>query len=115
MNTATSGRLSLKKIPFSCKPRMLWQVLFDFYRDVGGRIESMDNMLVDYDQCKRLIDEELGHGRDFTLAFGCDKGSFFTTLVHHRGRSVTELSSVFGHDRWLKVDVTRKEIAWEEL
>jgi len=51
-------------------PRRLWQVLFDHYRSRGGDLLTMDNMLIDFDNCKEWRDRlSQGIGNDFIFLF----------------------------------------------
>lgn len=50
--------------------RVLWQDLFNFYRERGGSMTNMDNILIDYENCKELF-EIVGSG-DFLFAFDVD-------------------------------------------
>lgn len=34
-----------------CWPRLLWQALFDTYREAGGNLDRMDNLLIDLRCC----------------------------------------------------------------
>lgn len=42
----------------SCRARLFWQTLFDMYRSNGGQLDRLDNLLVDYEYCKQVIDED---------------------------------------------------------
>lgn len=40
--------ICLRKWPVYICPRIIWQQLFDKYRQNGGDLSNMDNMLIDY-------------------------------------------------------------------
>jgi hypothetical protein len=41
---------------WECRPRILWQAIFDQYIVDGGNLKCMDNLLIDYDNCKKVFD-----------------------------------------------------------
>lgn len=51
-----SFTVDLRYRHFTVMPRLIWQKLFDIYRDAGGYLENMDNILVDYDSCRRALE-----------------------------------------------------------
>ena len=42
----------------SVKPRTLWQQLFNFYRENGGDLDNLDNLLVDFNNCRELFNSQ---------------------------------------------------------
>ncbi len=44
----------------ACYPRMLWQILFNHYKAQNGPLEHLDNLLCDYENCKRLYEKFTG-------------------------------------------------------
>ena len=62
---------------WECRPRKLWQKLFDFYRQNGCPLDNMDNILIDLRSCTRAFEES----RKGTVRFlwGCDPGYYPTT------------------------------------
>ena len=66
--------ICLRGYLFQARPRVLWQGLFDFYRDHGGYLGNMDNMLLDYENCKEVFQRvNRGEPADFVFMF-CDGG-----------------------------------------
>ena len=59
------------------RARMLWQRLFDFYREQGCPLDHMDNMLIDLRNCVEAMDG-LGGGSTRFL-WGCTPGHCMTT------------------------------------
>lgn len=41
--------------------RLCFQTYFDFYREIGGNLDSLDNLLCDYEIVKKRIKETLSH------------------------------------------------------
>ena len=69
---------------WDCRPRMLWQKLFDFYRESGCTLEHLDNLLIDFGNCQELFDKKLLHpneGVTVHFIFGCNVRDFMTTWV----------------------------------
>lgn len=64
---------------WDCRSRMLWQVLFDYYREQGCPLERMDNMLCDHTNCVKLS-EGFRH-EPVIFMWGCDSGCFLTWWV----------------------------------
>ena len=62
------------------KPRRLWQQLFDFYRANGGRIEMLDNLLIDFENCQQILDRCMEKGPQ-QFIWGFDPGNWLTTWV----------------------------------
>ena len=68
---------------WDCRPRMLWQKLFDFYRDSGCPLDHMDNILIDLRNCQELFDsDDLGFMKGtLHFIFGWCPGHFMTTWI----------------------------------
>ena len=63
----------------SCYPRMLWQRLFDIYKEVGCDLAHLDNLLIDYGLVKTIIDE-LKPSSPSVFIWGCYSKSFQTAF-----------------------------------
>jgi len=68
---------------WDCRPRMLWQKLFDFYRESGCELGHLDNLLIDYENCKKLFDTPHVYYKKGTthFIFGCESKQFMTTWI----------------------------------
>jgi len=76
-----------KSISFSCSvyeclPRKIWQVLFNFYRENGGDLDDMDNMLIDYEQCKKFIEQTVKSEVPTNFLFGLHIATGITSWVN---------------------------------
>lgn len=96
---------------WDCRPRMLWQKLFDFYREQGCKLEHLDNLLIDFVNCQKLFDEELLNLNEKTTVhfiFGCDPGYSNTTWIpqkHWKTDDVRILMTYANYDRYLVCSV----------
>ena len=55
----------------SCWSRLVWQEMFNLYRKHGGDLDEMDNLLIDYDTIKKLIDGTwTGFPHSFKIVWG---------------------------------------------
>ena len=73
-------RIDLRGAAFDCLPRILWQALFDEYRQNGGSLDNMDNMLIDLRNCEKAF---LEHDGELSFLFGFDIGGS-TTWVYDK-------------------------------
>jgi hypothetical protein len=70
------------------RARRLWQVLFDFYREKGGDLKNLDNLLIDYTRCFEVLNNlhqpYVGHSNEKTikLLFCVDAGNYTTSLEY---------------------------------
>ena len=74
----------IKEIAFTgsmpdIRPRMLWQTLFDLYRENNCDINNMDNMLIDYEKCKDVF-TKLITNNEVKFLWGCAPNSFQTNF-----------------------------------
>lgn len=68
---------------WECRPRMLWQALFDIYRENGGDLSNMDNILIDFRNCRKCFYKRLSHENDsHTFLWGFHRK--FTTWINKR-------------------------------
>ena len=72
-------RIDLRGRSFDCLSRILWQALFDEYRNNGGSLDNMDNMLIDLRNCEKVFLEQDGEV-SFVFGFEFDK----TTWIYDK-------------------------------
>lgn len=79
-------KLDFRGLMWDCRPRMLWQKLFDFYRRSKCDLKRLDNLLLDYENCKKLFDEEFIYPQKKAVhfIFGCESSHFMTTWIPQR-------------------------------
>ena len=96
-----------------CIPRILWQRLFDFYREHGGKIDHMDNMLIDFKSCEQLIDSLDGGKKQFL--FGMVDGHWMTTWrdMDDSQMTIEEIKLTNFCDHWLLCTVTSEEATFQ--
>ncbi len=63
---------------YSTWPRLLWQGLFNRYREHGD-LANMDNMLLDYDNCQAFFNDAVGDEGAFL--WGIYDGHYSTTWI----------------------------------
>ena len=97
-----------------CIPRILWQRLFDFYREHGGKIDHMDNMLIYYQNCLKLADS-IGFDGEFRFLFGMVDGHWMTTWrdMDESQMTVEEIKLTTCYDHWLLCTVTSEEATFK--
>jgi len=112
--------ISLRGSDHNCFPRILWQQLFNFYREKGGDLNNLDNLLIDHDCCKKLFEEMQFDGKAVFI-FGCDSNYFTTEFIHAETlmeykedlKRAVELFSIC--DFHILCEVTAREIKITEL
>lgn len=67
--------------------RLVWQELFNYYRNHGGDLDSMDNMLCDYHQIhQHLVD----HQHDVASQLWWSMDDSITEMTADRNRAMSE-------------------------
>lgn len=84
--------------------RLIWQVLFDAYRNSGGELDHMDSMLCDLYSLERWL-QALPRG-GAVLYWLCRPYSWYTSISNFRP---------FEACIQIKVDPTRKQVAFTRL
>ena len=83
--------------------RKIWQEFFNYYRDFGGRLDRMDDLLIDYDHCKEFIAQD---ETNFKWAF-----SSMSSLTAIYRLSTVELRFVLlEHDHCIEVNIGGEEV-----
>jgi len=79
----TFWRVDFHGSMWECRPRILWQALFDCYSANGGRMGHMDNMLIDLKNCQAIFDSA-EQGKRYDFLWGCEPGDYRTTWVESK-------------------------------
>ena len=100
------------------RPRRLWQVLFNLYRDGGGSLTHMSNMLVDLQCCAEAMDRT--HNGDVVFYWGFDENARFgITRWRWVGEEVSdnpELAiAIMGTDKNFRFVLTRDGYSFEQI
>lgn len=64
---------------------LLWQMLFDRYREEGCLLSNMHNILVDYDSCKEMV------GNYDRAIWSCSPGDYVTEFTNVTGLDNDEI------------------------
>jgi hypothetical protein len=98
----------LKTIPLHCtyrspglQSRMIWQELFNYYREHGGLLEHMDNILIDYQSLIQCFDEP-----DFHFYNG--NKAYWT--FWHCWTQLSKYHEEISHDWAIEISVGENEI-----
>ena len=78
MNTVTT--VNFDGYMYDVRPRLLWQQLFNFYRENNCPLDHLDNMLIDLRNCVQAID--MTHDGPVEFLWGCDPGYYNTTWIN---------------------------------
>lgn len=91
-----------------CFPRILWQGLYDFYAARGGDLTNLDNLLIDYENCKKLFDGVLSN----KFLFGVM--GFSTTWMDSKDfyGNLKMMCDIRGFDSYLLVEVDEDIITY---
>ena len=73
-------KLSFHGDMYSILPRKLWQVLYNIYSEASCDLTNLDNLLIDYDNCKDLFNQ-LERGQEAVFTFGCEPKHWMTTWI----------------------------------
>lgn len=104
--------------PWDTRPRILWQELFNAYREFECDLSNLDNLLIDFENCKNLFDELNGDTERAVFLWGCYKGSFPTTWIPDKkwldsGLSFGEFLHFQTYDHYLLCTVTSEQASFE--
>lgn len=61
----------LKYSPKESHPVLLWQKLFDRYREEGCSLKTMYSILIDYEHCKKVFEKVRKSGEPIRFLWGC--------------------------------------------
>lgn len=100
-----------------CIPRLIWQQLFNFYRNNGGNLDRLDNLLIDYENCKKYFDDIL-FKKDkikFILAIHLKTGS--TSWIEEKSfwPNIKDIKEAMFYDHYLLCTITRDKFEYEIL
>ena len=90
-----------------CHARMVWQGLFDVYREYGGSLENLDNLLIDLGNCEDAV-EEAQAGLVGTFLWGFFQRSFCTAAIpcaNWSSKNVEHEAIMLGCDVYALVEV----------
>lgn len=71
-----TGRVSLRGYLQDVKPRVLWQSLFNLYRELGCPLDRMDNILLDLENCQRAVN--MASDKPLAFIWSCEPGDYRT-------------------------------------
>lgn len=77
MSEVESKTISFHGSMWDCRARMLWQQLFDYYREHGGDLNHMDNMLIDFETCKKAFEQQ-SYNPVTRFVWGCCENHWVT-------------------------------------
>lgn len=52
---------------YECRSRVLWQALFNLYRERGCNLDNLDNLLIDLKNCEKIIEEAVDTKKTFHI------------------------------------------------
>jgi hypothetical protein len=96
---------------WSVRPRVLWQKLFDLYRDNGCPLEHMDNILIDFQYCLEAFNEMLDKDA-INFLWGLYPGHYQTTWVKEKSWSeigVDDFVSMSNFDFFVLCQLTKEK------
>ena len=64
------------------RSRLLWQQLFNFYRENNCPLDHLDNILIDLRNCVEAID--MTYDGPVEFLWGCDPGYYHTTWIRQQ-------------------------------
>lgn len=73
-------KISFRGDMYSVLPRKVWQILYNIYSEAGCDLTNLDNLLIDYDNCKELFDN-LKKEEEVVFIFGCSHRTYPTTWI----------------------------------
>lgn len=102
---------------FDCRHRLLWQALFDIYRQHSGDLSNMDNLLIDLENCNCVVHDVMELGKPRRFVWGMDVGGYQTAWIDeadfHNGdtlltaqacaRDLTVIATVSKHEASLAI------------
>jgi len=106
-------KLDFRRSMHCVRARMLWQALFNLYREHGAPLERMDNMLIDLRNCYTLFDR-LAYRTYEEFMWGCCSKHFVTTWIEPEAGTWTDeqaaFVAAFSHvDHYYHVKITYDE------
>lgn len=112
------NEISLHGNMWSVNPSVLWQQLFNLYRD-GGNLDFMQNMLIDYENCKQVFDQ-VNKDKNIVFIFGFDCGKIIpnTMWLWEKDFWKDQLNLQLQYhemDNCFKFVVSEEKIVWERL
>ena len=67
-------------------PKVLWQQLFNLYRKLGGDLENLSNLLVDYRNCQTMVFDRIAMDKSAVrFLWGMTPKLFMTTWIDESG------------------------------
>lgn len=119
---AAPDMTDLMKIDFrgslwNVRPRILWQSLFNFYRQQGCPLDHLDNMLIDLRNCTEVFDK-LTNNQTVEFLWGCNPGHSETTWIAEssfEGYSIEVITTISAFDYFVLCEVSGDEAKFTEV
>lgn len=111
MKVSFHGRL------WDVRPRILWQSLFDFYRQQGCHLDHLDNMLIDLRNCTEVFDK-LRNSQTVKFLWGCNPGHSETTWIEESSfedYSIEMIVTIAAFDYFVLCEVSGDEAKLTEV
>lgn len=110
-------KIDLSYRMYECIPRVIWQQLFNFYRENCGDLGNLDNLLIDYENCKKFFDQCVDREKPITFIFGMCEKSGNTTWIEEEyfWEDIQVRIAASSFDHHILCTITQKEFSYEVL
>lgn len=91
-------------------PRKIWQQLFNLYREHGGPLDNMDNILIDLRNCEQIMSDIGGEDITKRFLFGFNYQNYMTTWIPEEkwiDPDCTKAIQFLSHDFFVLCEVSR--------